>query len=604
MRLYVNLIMAVLYLFLSLSLQAQVLEKKITMKEEKIELGQALKKLKENYGIKLSYANNTIPEKRIVSIDLKNAQLKEVLNKLFAGTNVSYQIIGDQVVLKNEKKKEQKKVSGKVIVPDSSKIAFVDQAVPAPDETVDIQPTITVADTIKPSVIAKDTSAPNPSAKELKRAYRLEKKRLKYAYMLKRDSLYMMENNPKSANQQKLNESIQHLKMEIKEIRDSIHKGTYKLFPGLKADSVKTDSSSKIHSLFSAQPKDSSGYKTRLAQVTFVSPIGTNGVRCGRYVNILSFNILGGYAAGLRGFEFAGLVNVEKDYVYGVQFAGLVNAVRNEVRGGQFSGLINLAGKNVHGGQFAGFANFSGDSIVGAQVAGFSNFSYGSFKGAQISGFCNVVTGNFKGTQISFINVSPKEHQGIQIGFINFARVLKGGQFGFLNVSDSAKGIPVGFLSIVRTGYHKVEFYGAESMYGNIAFKTGAQHFYNIIYAGAQLSSNYYRWAFGYGFGTEQNLSKKLTLGLDLLSMHVNENQSFTTKLNLLNQARLNLGLAISPKTSIFIGPTFNVMVSQFMNPDYVLGSGLGRGQLYNVTSGSTPTNVKMWVGFHGGMRF
>jgi hypothetical protein len=604
MRLLINLVMVVLYLFLSPVLNAQVLEKRITMKENKIELGQALKKLKQDSGIKLSYANNVIPEKRIISIDVKEARLKEVLNKLFYGTNVTYEVIGDQVVLKNEKKKDPKKVSDKVIVPDSSKSEFVNPDITAQDETADNQHKITLPDTIQPSVVAKTTPGPTPSEKELRRKYRLEKKKLKYSYMLKRDSLYRMENNPKIVNQQKWNETIQNLKREIKEIRDSIHKGTYKLFPGLKADSTKTDSTAKFHSDNSAEPKDSAVYEDRLVQVTFISPLGTNGIRCGRYVNMLSLNILGGYAAGLQGFEFGGLVNLEKDYVYGVQFAGIANAVKNQVRGGQFSGVINLAGKDIHGGQFAGFANFSGDSLAGAQVAGFSNFTYGSFMGVQASGFCNIVTGNFRGSQISFINISPKEHQGVQIGFVNFARNLKGSQFGFLNVSDSAKGIPIGFLSIVRTGYHKVEFYGAESMYANIAFKTGAKHFYNILYAGAAVNSNYYRWAFGYGFGTEQELSKKVSLGLDVLSMHVNEKQSFTAKLNLLNQARLNLGVAISPKTSVFIGPTFNVMVSQFMNPDYTLGSALGRGQLYNTTSGSTPTNVKMWVGFNGGIRF
>jgi hypothetical protein len=604
MRLFINLVMVVLYLFLYPSLNAQVLEKRITMKEDKIELGQALKKLKQNSGIKLSYANNIIPEKRIISIDVKEVRLKEVLNKLFYGTNITYEIIGDQVVLKNEKKKEQKKVSDTVILPDSNKTELVNPDITAQDETADNQQKITLPDTLQPSVVVEAKPGPTPSEKELRRKYRLEKKKLKYAYMLKRDSLYRMKNNPKTVNQQKWNETIQNLKREIKEIRDSIHKGTYKLFPALKSDSTKTDSTANSHSSNSEQPKVSAGYENRLAQVTFISPLGTNGVRCGRYVNMLSLNILGGYAAGLQGFEFGGLVNVEKDYVYGVQFAGIANAVRNQVHGGQFSGVLNLAGRNVHGGQFAGFANFSGDSIAGAQVAGFSNFTYGSFKGAQVSGFCNIVTGNFRGPQISFINISPREHQGVQIGFVNFARNLKGSQFGFLNVSDSAKGIPIGFLSIVRTGYHKVEFYGAESMYANIAFKTGAKHFYNILYAGAAVNSNYYRWAFGYGFGTEQEVSKKISIGLDILSMHVNENQSFTAKLNLLNQARLNLGVAISPKTSVFIGPTFNVMVSQFMNPDYTLGSALGRGQLYNTTSGSTPTNVKMWLGFNGGIRF
>ncbi|MFL5728084.1 MAG: STN domain-containing protein [Cytophagaceae bacterium] len=590
--------MAVLFLFLSMSLQAQVLEKKITLHEDRIELGQALKKLKQNFGVKLSYANNAIPEKKIISIDVKEVSLKEVLDKLFIGTNVSYQLIGDQIVLKSDKKKEVKKIS-KAIKEDSSKTQPLNQNVPTQNETVNNEETV-LPDTSQTTVVQEIKPGPTPSQKELRRAYRLEKKRLKYSYMLKRDSLYRMENTPGTANQQRWNETVQNLKREIREIRDSIQQGSYKLFPPAKADS----SRSKTDSASAPLSGDSIHYETRPAQVTFVSPIGTNGIRCGRIVNGVSLNILGGYSAGLQGFEFGGLVNLERDYVHGAQFAGLVNLVRNQVNGGQFSGLVNVAGRRVKGGQFAGLINVAGDSVTGAQFAGLINATHGSFKGVQGAGLCNVVTGNFHGPQFGFINVTAKEHRGTQVGFINYSSKLKGAQIGFLNVCDSAQGIPVGFLSIVRHGYHKMELYGGESMYGNVALKTGVRHFYNILYAGGEVSSNYYRWAFGYGIGTEHAIGDRINLGLDLIAMHVNENQAFTAKLNLLNQARLNLGVAISRSASLFAGPTFNVMVSQYVNPDYTFGSKLGKGQLYNSTTGSTPTNIRMWIGFNGGIRF
>ena len=50
--------------------------------------------------------------------------------------------------------------------------------------------------------------------------------------------------------------------------------------------------------------QDSSG---RAAQVTFVTPLGTNWTRAGSYTNSFSLNLLVGYNGGRNGAEFSGL---------------------------------------------------------------------------------------------------------------------------------------------------------------------------------------------------------------------------------------------------------------------------------------------------------
>jgi hypothetical protein len=261
------------------------------------------------------------------------------------------------------------------------------------------------------------------------------------------------------------------------------------------------------------------------------------------------------------------------------------------------------------GPQGAGFCNLNNGSFKGFQAAGFCNVNKGTCKGLQAAGFCNVNSDSLHGAQFAgFANINPKNVKGLQVaGFINVANKVNGVQLGFINIADSVKGIPIGFLSIVRRGYRRVEFYGSESMYGNIAFKTGVRQFYNIFYLGGQTQNNSYRWAFGYGLGTELQVAKRIAVNLDLLSMHINENEGFTDQLNLLNQMKATLGIGLSKKTYLFLGPSFNVLVSQYVNPDdHSVGSRIGRGTLYNKTdtSGMHPTNIRMWFGLNGGIRF
>jgi hypothetical protein len=619
MRLYTILVMILLYLFLTPELTAQVLEKKVTLQTGKTTIGATLKKIKQAYGIKFSYADNIVPVNREVNINFQNTPLREILDKLFTGTSITYQLVGDQVVLKRDRLKGKSHTILKPVLPDTSSALKNEQVKSETKEELYVSNEKLIVHDTAEVITMEYTSMKSEDPKtqrELRRIYRLERKKLRKMYAYKRDSLNNSDPASTSATYKKFKETIEVLKEEVKQLRDSLHKLPMKFKSSLNNDSASVPKKENI--------EDSVSYRKSAYQITIIPPLGTNGAEAINTVNKVSINVIGGCAAGLDGIEFGSIANIEKDYVHGLQFSGFVNIAGKEVHGGQFAGFLNLAGKDVKGPQFAGFANINGDSMTGAQGAGFCNVNNGSLKGFQAAGFCNVnkgaVTGmqgagfcnvnsdSLKGAQFAgFANINSKNVKGLQVGgFINVANKVNGMQIGFINIADSVQGIPLGFLSIVRRGYRRVEFYGSESMYANIAFKTGVRKFYNIFYLGGQMENNYYRWAFGYGLGTELKIARRIAVNLDLLSMQINENEGFTDQLNLLNQLKVNLGFGLSERTYLFFGPSLNVMVSQYVNfNDQSLGSKIGKGTLYNYTDNSgTPTNIKAWIGLNGGIRF
>lgn len=131
----------------------------------------------------------------------------------------------------------------------------------------------------------------------------------------------------------------------------------------------------------------------------------------------------------------------------GLQVAGLVNDIEGAKFGAwQIAGFCNL----VRGGggsliQIAGIYNQTEGPVQGAQLAGLFNLAEGPFSGIQIAGVCNVCKSDFSGLQIAAVNASQATVSGIQIGAINYAKVLRGIQIGAINVIDEdMTGISIG----------------------------------------------------------------------------------------------------------------------------------------------------------------
>lgn len=368
-------------------------------------------------------------------------------------------------------------------------------------------------------------------------------------------------------------------------------------------------------------------------QLTFITPLGTNGTNAGNSINKVSFNILAGYAAGLNGAEFGGIANINRDFMKGAQFAGITNFTGGVADGVQLAGITNINGADSKVAQFAGILNMNGGSTNGFQGAGICNFTLGSSKvvqaagignfandvqGAQLAGIINIASGYIDGAQIAGIGNFSMKAKGAQIagitniteyakgtqiaGILNIARNVDGMQIALLNVADTVRnGIPIGMLSIVRDGYREFEVGISEGLNNYASYKIGVHQFYNIFSVGMQYLSDQFRWGFGYGIGTHLADKDDFKINLEAMSYHINEGSHWTSSYNGLQQLKLTFGGPASRFATFYAGPTFNLMVSNLENDNEKTGSNFPPYYIVSGTSGNT--NLKFWVGFTAGIR-
>ena len=354
-----------------------------------------------------------------------------------------------------------------------------------------------------------------------------------------------------------------------------------------------------------------------LAQITLIPPVSTNVLSPDSITNTFSLNILWGVNGGVEGLEVAGFGNVIRNNMKGFQLAGIWNRVEGNVSGTQLATLVNYNIGYTRGLQFtlganitneakaiqlAGFANIVKEDFAGLQLALFGNFVRTRANGVQIAGFYNGSRG-YAYQQFSLGYNKAREVERIQVGLINSANYVKGKQIGLVNIADKVERTPIGLLNIIKEGYNRIEVGGGESLFANFGFKLGVRKFYNIIQFGYRFTND--TWSLGYGIGTGVKIANKQYLHLEWILSHVNEGTWWTSDLNWLNQCRFTYDWQIGKhKTSLFLGPTFNWLISKVKNTEtgLVVGSALPSYTLLN--SNRTSTNWKIWFGATAGLRF
>lgn len=83
----------------------------LAMKNAKIET--ILQQIESQTEYRFSYNKEQVDINRRISITVNNESINEILNKIFAGTNVQYTISGNQIILKYTAKPGKKKVNVK-----------------------------------------------------------------------------------------------------------------------------------------------------------------------------------------------------------------------------------------------------------------------------------------------------------------------------------------------------------------------------------------------------------------------------------------------------------------------------------------------------------
>ncbi|MDN5202506.1 hypothetical protein QQ008_14055 [Fulvivirgaceae bacterium BMA10] len=344
--------------------------------------------------------------------------------------------------------------------------------------------------------------------------------------------------------------------------------------------------------------------KTMPAQLTFLHPLGTNGMSAGETVNNFSINMLVGMSAGVRGAELGGLANLSKGDIRGLQVAGLANSSFGYLNGLQAAGLANFNKGPVNGLQVAGLINATTAPVIGAQLAGLVNTSTKDVHGFQASGIVNTTVGRMQGLQLGLVNVAIEEVSGSQIGLVNFTRKINGFQLGLVNVADSVgKGAGFGLINYYKNGYHRFEIESNETFYANATFKSGVEKFYVIYTVGFKTDQDKVFWAPGIGFGGLFRLSQNWDLNTDLISRHVNEDESWTDELNMLNTLRLNFAHNFTDKFALYGGPSFNMIISGIKNEEgMVIGDSFAPSWDFYDKIGRK-NRVKMFIGFNAGIR-
>jgi hypothetical protein len=90
-------------------------------------------------------------------------------------------------------------------------------------------------------------------------------------------------------------------------------------------------------------------------------------------------------------------------------------------------------------------------SVTGLDVGLVNRTTTGKFKGLQY-GLVGLSDSDFAGWQDCAVNVTSKNFEGFQLGWVNYADYMSGFQLGVVNYAKRAKGLQIGLVNIIRQG--------------------------------------------------------------------------------------------------------------------------------------------------------
>jgi len=546
-----------LVLFISSTLNAQQFDR-IKLHYQNMPLVKVLDDLEQKYQLHFAYTSQHLRLSQKITVNIQEQTLEKALKDLFDYHNIAYAQIGQQWALKNGKPK---------ILPPKPVVAPKKQLLPKE------KPLTQVSEPIEP-VIEKIFSAKPIRPLTVN------------TILIDGEKQYNIEQTV-----------MQRFRSDVQAVFDS--------------------------------------WKTRKAtgqlNVFQVSTLGTRK-KASQKANIIGFGLGWGIHGSIEGVQVStlgtvirrnsyglqvgGLFNSVGKNSYGLQIAGLFNTTHKDLIGLQISSLLNRS-KKVYGGQLSLGFNWADGRLTGTQIAGLGNVALESTSAVQVASLFNVTqekanlqlaavynqAQEITGIQLSGGVNQTKKLEGVQLGLVNKAKKVKGVQVGLVNVTDSTQGVSFGLINIVKKGgYNKLEVASGESIHAVFSAKIGPQSLYQIYQGGFNLWSR--AWGLGWGVGTvlPSRLSK-WDMNIELIAMHINEDQKWTPKLNLLTQARYLFEYKLDTGFSIFLGPSCNLMLSKYRDPETkILGSSV---PMYSLIEGAfrQETQLTFWLGFQTGVR-
>src|ERR1700754_2753419 len=305
-------------------------------------------------------------------------------------------------------------------------------------------------------------------------------------------------------------------------------------------------------------------------QVSLIPGLSSHGMYNSQIIDHFSFNLLGGYTAGIKGFEAAGLFNINRKDVSFFQIAGLFNVVGGSLNGFEAAAVYNNVLHNAQGIQLAGIANKTHNFTRGMQVAGVANIDQQA-KGFLIAGLFNRVKSFDGGVQVAGLFNTAQQSKGLQFSSLfnlsaneawsqvaavfNVAKKVKGFQFGLLvNVADSSD-YPIGLINFIKNGEKSLAISTDEALMTHLDFRSGGRVLYGLIGAGYQFGDTQARYALDIGFGAHIINHDKFYLNGEFVTQLTTD---FKDKLYQTDSFKILPGYKLSKLVRLFAGPSFN----------------------------------------------
>lgn len=548
--------------------QAQhLLQKKVSVQAVQQRLNNVLEIIGNQGGFNFSYNSNSIKRDSVVTLQVNNKPVQDVLNTLL-GADFEYIESGNYLIIRRKP------------------INVTNKPVPAEDKSFYISGVVYDGSTGEKlsSVSVYEGTRLSSDLTDENGTYKLKVKATKKKVVITITKLFYADTTIVIDRHmaQVLNVSLRPkivsvstIAMEPKSLTlpDTL---TLKLSNGDMAQYAKINNDVAIQKSWMAKFLISSKQKiqsvnlsrfftTRNFQVSFVPGLSSQGRMSSLVSNKFSLNVLGGYTGSVSAVEIAGLFNINKKNVKGFQAAGLLNAVGGKVLGVQAAGIHNLVLDSVHGLQVGGISNYTKSNVLGVQVAGIYNHTKKEVRGAQVS------------------------------GIVNYAKKVKGLQIGLINIADTVDGVQIGLINIAKNGYRKWSVTTDELSVLKMGVKMGAKKLYSIVELGAALNADKKLFSIGYGIGRENKLNSKLSLNTEYTSSFAYKgNWNYTTtqqKFAFLLQAHLG------KTVGLLLGPTFTINSSK--QPAAVPGYAFD----LPTNSFKLGTSTKGWIGFTAGLQ-
>lgn len=298
----------------------------------------------------------------------------------------------------------------------------------------------------------------------------------------------------------------------------------------------------------------------KIAQISFLPFLSTNGHKNGITGNNFSLNIIGGFNGSISGIEIGGGANLIYRNASGLQAAGLFNWVNRDVSGLQIAGGFNNTYGDLQGMQFGGIFNYNREQLHGFQLAGIGNIVRSDITGMQMSSVYNHSCRTVKGIQLAGIfNSTIHTLKGLQLGMVNYAGNNKGLQLGLLNIADSTNGISIGLFNYSKSGYRSFALSANEIFPVNVAFRSGSTHFYTLFNFSIGKPEKTYL-SMGTGMGTQITFRKSWIASIDATANMLHEDGTKDWGDLLWYRLGIDGGYQISEKITLAAGPAINLL--------------------------------------------